>query len=94
MNFFYKHYCYLLLYLILKHRFLQEQAKQILEKAKLEMELHSAACNLAKKPGNIYYYYKRASGQNYLSIMSPIDWGVRCPHEFLAGINKLFLRYF
>lgn len=65
--------------------FLQEQAKQILEKAKLEMELHSAACNLAKKPGNIYYYYKRASGQNYLSIMSPTDWGVYCPHEFLAA---------
>ena len=50
------------------------------------MELHSAACNLAKKSGNIYYYYKRASGQNYLSIMSPADWGVYCPHEFIAGI--------
>jgi hypothetical protein len=44
-------------------RFLQEQARKILEKAKLEKELHQAACNLIKKPGNIYHYYLRESGQ-------------------------------
>ena len=49
------------------------------------MELHSAACNLMKKAGNIYYYYQRSSGQKYLSIMSPSDWGASCPHEYIAG---------
>jgi hypothetical protein len=38
-----------------------------------------------KKPGQIYYYYKRQSGQLYLSIMSPQDWGKSCPHEFIAA---------
>lgn len=61
------------------------QARGILEKAKLEKELHQAACNLMKKPGQVYYYYKRKSGQNYLTIMSPSDWGQNCPHEFLGA---------
>jgi hypothetical protein len=73
---------------------LQNQAREILEKAKLDKELHAAACNLIKKPGQIYYYYQRDSGQNYLSIMSPLDWGARCPHHFLGGkILTLFFKY-
>lgn len=65
-------------------KFLQDQAKAILEKARFEMELHNAACNLIKRPGSLYYYYQRSSGQKYLSIMSPSDWG-KCPHEFLGA---------
>lgn len=38
-----------------------------------------------KKPGQIYYYYKRKSGQNYLTILSPAEWGPSCPHEYLAA---------
>ena len=64
---------------------MQEQAKGILEKAKLEKELHQAACNLLKKPGQVYHYYLRESGQRYLSIMSPLDWGASCPHEYLGS---------
>lgn len=64
---------------------MQNQAKGILEKAKKEKELHEAACNILKKPGQTYYYYKRESGQKYLSIMSPSDWGEKCPHEYLGG---------
>lgn len=64
---------------------MQEQARGILEKAKLEKELHQAACNIIKKPGTVYYYYRRASGQKYMTIMSPEDWGVSCPHEFLGA---------
>lgn len=66
-------------------QFLQNQAKGILEKAKKEKELHEAPCNILKKPGQNYYYYKRESGQRYLSIMSPSDWGDSCPHEFLGA---------
>lgn len=64
---------------------MQNQAKGILEKAKLEKELHEAACNILKRPGTVYYYYRRASGQKYLTIMSPQDWGASCPHDFLGG---------
>ena len=64
---------------------MQDQARGILEKAKLEKELHAAACNVLKRPGQLYFYYARISGQNYLSIMSPQDWGATCPHQFLGA---------
>ncbi|XP_069333910.1 uncharacterized protein C1orf50 homolog isoform X2 [Eulemur rufifrons] len=67
---------------------LQEQARKVLEDARRDADLHHAACNMVKKPGNIYYLYKRESGQQYFSIISPKEWGASCPHDFL-GAYKL-----
>ncbi|XP_021015156.1 uncharacterized protein C1orf50 homolog isoform X1 [Mus caroli] len=67
---------------------LQEQARKVLEDARRDADLHHAACNMVKKPGNIYYLYQRASGQQYFSIISPEEWGTGCPHDFL-GAYKL-----
>nr|CAB3226666.1 uncharacterized protein C1orf50 homolog [Phallusia mammillata] len=69
-------------------RSLQKQAQQCLEEAKRDAELHHAACNFKKIPGKLYYLYKRKSGQTYFSMLSPEEWGVGCPHEFL-GCYKL-----
>ncbi|XP_035243304.1 uncharacterized protein C1orf50 homolog [Anguilla rostrata] len=69
-------------------RYLQEQARKVLEDAKKDAELHHAACNVVKKPGNMYYLYMRESGQRYFSIISPQEWGPGCPHKFL-GAYKL-----
>lgn len=44
---------------------------QVLEDAKRDADLHHAACNIVKKPGNMYYLYERPSGQKYFSILSP-----------------------
>lgn len=52
-------------------RFLQNQAKAILIEAKQHRDLHHAACNFKKVPGNVYYLYKRPSGQEYFSMLSP-----------------------
>uniref|UniRef100_G1N4S6 Uncharacterized protein n=1 Tax=Meleagris gallopavo TaxID=9103 RepID=G1N4S6_MELGA len=68
-------------------RCLQEQARKVLEDANRDADLHHVACNLVKKPGNIYYLYRRESGQKYFSILSPKEWGTS-PHEFL-GAYKL-----
>ncbi|KAM5248667.1 uncharacterized protein C1orf50 homolog [Ctenodactylus gundi] len=67
---------------------LQEQARKVLEDARRDADLHHIACNMVKKPGNIYYLYKRESGQQYFSIISPKEWGTSCPHDFL-GAYKL-----
>ncbi|XP_048207012.1 uncharacterized protein C1orf50 homolog isoform X2 [Perognathus longimembris pacificus] len=67
---------------------LQEQARKVLEDARRDADLHHVACNMVKKPGNIYYLYKRESGQQYFSIISPEEWGTSCPHDFL-GAYKL-----
>ncbi|XP_017297116.1 uncharacterized protein C1orf50 homolog [Kryptolebias marmoratus] len=69
-------------------RYLQEQARKVLEEAKRDADLHHAACNIVKKPGNVYHLYQRPSGQKYFSIISPKEWGPSCPHPFL-GTFKL-----
>ncbi|KAK3787046.1 hypothetical protein RRG08_037323 [Elysia crispata] len=66
-------------------RYLQKQARKVLEDAKRNASLHHAACNLVKKPGTMYYLYERDSGQAYLSILSPQEWGTSCPHHFLGA---------
>jgi hypothetical protein len=52
-------------------RFLQQQAYRVLLEAKQNSELHHAACNFRKLPGHIYYLYKKSSGQQYFSMLSP-----------------------
>ncbi|XP_041350255.1 uncharacterized protein C1orf50 homolog [Gigantopelta aegis] len=68
-------------------RYLQEQARKVLEEAKRNAMLHHTACNLVKKLGQIYYLYERDSGQKYFSILSPQEWGPSCPHEFIGGFR-------
>jgi len=65
-------------------RYLQEQARKVLEDANRDHGLHHAACNFKKIPGKIYYLYKRESGQTYFSMLAPEEWGVACPHKFLG----------
>lgn len=66
-------------------RFLQEQAKKVLQEAKRDHDLHHAACNMVKKPGQIYHLYERQSGQKYMSLLSPQEWGKSCPHTYLGS---------
>ncbi|KAM6402779.1 uncharacterized protein C1orf50 homolog [Rhynochetos jubatus] len=68
-------------------RYLQEQARKVLDEANRDADLNHVACNFVKKPGNVYYLYRRESGQRYFSILSPKEWGTS-PHEFL-GAYKL-----
>lgn len=50
---------------------LQFYCVQVLDEANRDADLHHVACNIVKKPGNIYYLYRRESGQRYFSILSP-----------------------
>lgn len=52
-------------------KFLQGQAQKILEESENSMNLHKAACNFRKVPGNIYHLFQRESGQKYISMLSP-----------------------
>ncbi|CAE1326691.1 Uncharacterized protein C1orf50 homolog,Uncharacterized protein C1orf50 [Acanthosepion pharaonis] len=71
-------------------RQLQKQARKVLEKSHQDTMLHQAACNMVKKPGTIYYLYQRPSGQNYLSIISPQEWGDSCSNRYLGGFRLEF----
>uniref|UniRef100_T2M5U2 Uncharacterized protein C1orf50 n=1 Tax=Hydra vulgaris TaxID=6087 RepID=T2M5U2_HYDVU len=65
-------------------RFLQEQARRVLEEAKDSSLLHTAKCNFIKKPGTTYHLYERESGVSYFSMLSPKEWS-NCPHRFLGS---------
>nr|ACO13078.1 C1orf50 homolog [Lepeophtheirus salmonis] len=68
-------------------KFLQQQARKVLEESNRNKQLHHIACNFKKVPGKLYYVYKKPSGQEYISMLSPEEWGSKCP-EF-AGAYKL-----
>jgi len=63
-------------------RALQDQARAVLDAAKRDGDLHRAACSFRKRPGHVYHLYRRADGTQYLSMLSPEDWGGSPPHEF------------
>ena len=63
-------------------RHLQAQAAQILDDAKHSGDLHRAACNFKRRPGQVYHLYrKRADATLYWSMLSPEEWGTP-PDEF------------
>lgn len=66
-------------------RFLQAQAEKILLETKRNTDLHHAACNFVKVPGNVYHLYIRPSGQKYFSMLSPQEW--QSPHEYLGSFR-------
>lgn len=63
-------------------QFLQAQAQKILDETSLSQRLSSAACNFRKRAGTIYHLYRRDSGQFYISMLSPEEWGLGLPHHF------------
>lgn len=75
--------CAKLLVIAEQVKFLQEQARKILEETQSAQDLHQAACNFKKIPGHIYHLYKRDSGQTYFSMLSPEEWGTGgCGHAY------------
>merc|ERR1712037_900320 len=67
-------------------RFLQEQARKVLEEARMNALLHKTSCNCKKIPGKTYYVYKQRKNpeDEFLSMISPQEWGPSGP-EFVQG---------
>lgn len=65
-------------------RRLQEQAREVLDRAQRDAELHRAECSFLKRPGHTYHLYRRADGRSSLSMISPQEWG-EPPHEYIAS---------
>jgi hypothetical protein len=63
-------------------RGLQEEARKILQQAKKNQELHKAECTFSKKAGQVYHLYVKSDGRKIFSLLSPAEWGARCPYTF------------
>ena len=60
-------------YSVSQVRFLQEQARKVLEDARLSSLLHATSCNFKKIPGTTYYVYKQRKNPDleFISMISP-----------------------
>ena len=63
-------------------RGLQEEARKIMQEAKNNLELHKAECSFSKKAGQVYHLYVKSDGRKIFSLLSPAEWGARCPYAF------------
>lgn len=68
-------------------RGLQERAREVLERARMDTELHRATCAFKKLPGQTYHLYERDEGTLYFSMLSPDDWGGTPPHRFRGSFR-------
>merc|ERR1712142_373335 len=70
---------------------LQEQARKVLEDARLNSLIHKTACNFKKVPGTTYYVYKNRKNPDteFISMISPQEWGGGAP-EFCGGYRLEF----
>lgn len=66
-------------------RRLQEDAREILERAKRDLDLHRAGCSFPRRPGHVYHLYERSEDVRYWSMVSPEEWGKHAPHTFLGS---------
>jgi hypothetical protein len=62
-------------------RRLQDDAREILDHAKRDLDLHRAACAFSRMVGCTYHLYEKADGRLVWSMLSPTDWGDP-PHRF------------
>ena len=63
-------------------RALKEQARDLMQQAQRDMELHQIKCNFEKIVGQTIYLYRREGGAPYFSLLSPADWRGQPPHAF------------
>jgi hypothetical protein len=64
---------------------LQNQARQILEQAQRDQNLHRASCQCQRIIGHIYYLYEKENQSCYFSMLSPNDWHDDPPHQFVGA---------
>jgi len=68
-------------------RGLQSEARDLLERARRDLDLHHARCNFVKRAGAIYHLYECGDGRRYLSMLSPEDWAGAPPHAFVGSFR-------
>ncbi len=63
-------------------KFLQTQARAILEQAQRDQRLNHVKCAFRRLPGRTYHLYRRPNGDLEFSMLAPQDWGGSPPYRF------------
>ncbi|MCS6929438.1 MAG: DUF2452 domain-containing protein [Saprospiraceae bacterium] len=69
---------------------LVNQAKALQKRVKVSEAIYEAEIPFQPVIHHVYYLYERRSdGKRLLSLISPEEWGNRCPYEYLATVRLL-----
>jgi len=66
-------------------RALQAKAREVLDEARRDLDLHRARCSFSRRVGHVYHLYRREGGELYWSMVAPHEWGTAPPHEFVGS---------
>lgn len=66
-------------------RALQDKAREVLQEARRDLDLHRARCAFSRRVGHVYHLYRRDDGELYWSMVAPEEWGGAPPHEFVGS---------
>lgn len=67
----------------IKH--LQKEARKIIMESQKNFDLHLASCQFIKRTGHTYHLYDRGQNDKYFSLISPQEWGEKCPHSYIGS---------
>ncbi len=66
-------------------RGLQSKARELLEEARRDAELHRVKCSFEKRIGGVYHLYREADGAEWFSLIGPREWRTPQSHVFLGS---------
>jgi hypothetical protein len=64
---------------------LQSLGEKLIMEAQKNIDLHAIPCSMNKKPGDVYHLYERDDQSQFLSIISPEEWGNMFNLKFLGS---------
>lgn len=65
------------------------QAQEIQRRKELSVLIYSAKLNFTPVIGQVYYLYEKKDGNNFLSLVSPKEWGASGPFKKAVASVKL-----
>lgn len=66
-----------------------KQAQDIHDRIEFSEQIYLAACSFNPTIGQIYYLYERADKSQFLSMVSPLEWGKRSDLSFVCAAKLL-----
>lgn len=67
-----------------------KQAQNIHDRISLSEIIYNAECRFKPLVGHTYCLYKHSDNAKYLlSLLTPEDWGAKCPYTFIAKVTLL-----
>jgi hypothetical protein len=68
---------------------LARQANEIQNRMTISERIYEAEMGIDPIIGRVYHLYVRDGGENFMSMVSPAEWGERIPFKFIATIKLL-----